>query len=390
MAGEWKAGAKKEVAERAQGNTYKLKTGENVFRILANKKGEQYKPYIIFSQHVAGPNNRFVRCGKKNDGTGDCWLCDKKIPALKEDAKRVLREKAESLAPKEQLLFQVAWIEGNVWKGPKPLYVNLGKRQAFGNRLLAFIATGSRAYDSLVKGYNLIVEKTGEGMKTRYQEIQADEQPSKVPSGIVSRMQFFKDLIDPYDEEKMKNVYFGREDDKAVAEPEPEAEVSEPEETEAGEEVTEESGEEAEGSEPESEPEEESESELAPKPKAGKPKPKAPPVEEEESEPEAETESEGEAETEYAEEPTEEESEPEGETEYVEEPEAEEASEEESESELAPKPKAGKPKPKAPPVEEEEEEQAPKPKPKKPVPGKKPLAKPVAGKKSRPVDPDDE
>lgn len=226
MAGEWKKDTKKDLARRAEGNAFKLKEQENVFRILANKRGDAYKPYVTYAQHIVGPKNRFVRCGLKANGTGECWLCQVKIPALQNSEKRNLRELAEKMMPRETVLVQVAYIEDGRWFGPKPMYLSLGKRKAFGNRLLAFIASGTKAYDSLTAGYNLVVEKTGQGLKTEYHDIQAEDVPTKVPQGIIAKMKTFGEMVESYDKVTQQNAYLGKDDEPKGPEEEREPEES--------------------------------------------------------------------------------------------------------------------------------------------------------------------
>ncbi|MDE2439048.1 MAG: hypothetical protein KGN01_06715, partial [Patescibacteria group bacterium] len=95
----WKKQAKQEMQERAMGRYYKVTPGAHTLRILPNKKGVDYPPFLIVRVHRnVGPNKAFIRCGKKaKSGEGSCWLCDKKIPQLEASSKKSLLQKAKEM-----------------------------------------------------------------------------------------------------------------------------------------------------------------------------------------------------------------------------------------------------------------------------------------------------
>ena len=296
----WKDAAKKEVQSRASANTFKFKEGENVIRLLPHKKGTKFPPYKIYSVHPnVGPRKRWLPCGKK-EGEGECWLCDKKIPALLEDGRSNLVKKAEEISATEQLVMQFAWLEGDEWMGPKPWFGKLGKGKAFANRLLSFVANPKIQFDDPEEGRNVLVEKLGTGLDTTYADLHSEDEASVVPEKILSKIKSFGEIIGVYSEDKQKATYAGREDEVVDLEDEPadedeepkpkskkkaEAEDEEPEPEDEDEEPKPKSKKKSKAEDEEPEPEDEDEE---PKPK-GKKKPKD---EDEESEPEPEDEDE--------------------------------------------------------------------------------------------------
>lgn len=254
----WKDEYKTYLKGKAEGNTFKLSDGENVIRILPNvhalKSGnyEKYEPAFVFKTHPAvGPNKRFAVCGRDRHGMGDCWLCDKKIPALLASKKQGLIAKANDMTARDQALFQIASIDDGVWKGPKPFYVTIGRKRAFGNRLLMHLTMSARPYDDPTKGRNLILSKTGQGLQTEYGDIQSEDAPSSVPQAILAKLKPFSELVKSYSQETQTALYEGREADDDVENAEPPVEEptgGEPE-VETEEVGAEESGEESGGEE---------------------------------------------------------------------------------------------------------------------------------------------
>lgn len=360
--GDWRDKAKERLKEKMKKGRFKLGEGETTLRILPNARGADKTPFFEYYTHSdVGPNKRFMRCGKKIDDSGDCWICDNLIPKLRKSGNKAKVRRAEALEKKAQFVVQIAVLDTDTSKytGPFLWAVSSGGAKSLAANVLRVLQSKKRDYVDPKKGYNLTIERTGTGKTdTRYGPLIPDEDSSKVPEKILAKLKTFSELVPGYSEEEQKAAYFGREEE-------------EPDEKEEDEGTEKDEGdEEEEETEEESEEEEESEDEEEEKPK-GKKKKKKPSEDEEEEKPEEEEEEEGssdeEEEEEEPEEDEEEEEKPKGkkkkkkpadeEEEEEEEPEEEEEEEgsgdEEEEEEEKPK---GKKKKKKPSEDEEEDE----------------------------------
>jgi len=373
MASSWKDKAKDRVREKSQGKTYKLTEGENTFRILPDPRGPEYAPYTEYLVHRdVGPDKKMARCGKEFDTKeGECWLCDEIIPALEKSKKRAKINIAKALAPKEQFVVQVIYLDqaSDKWRGPLLWFVSTGGARSLSTAVLALLSSTKKDYSDAKKGRNINLSRTGTDWKnTRYGTIEPDDDPSAVPKTIMASLKPIDNLIDAYDEEVQKAAYYGRdvdtedldedEDDKSKkkvkgkAKPEPEEDE---EEDESEEEIE----------------EEDEEEEEPPKKKKPGPKPKKKVAKDEEEDEESEDEEEEPEEDEDEDEEDEEEPlskkkpvkkkkkpEPEDEeSEDEEEEEPEEDEEEDEEEEEPPKKKKPGPKPKKKVAKDEDEEE---------------------------------
>jgi hypothetical protein len=315
---DWRNQGRERVKEKTAGNSIKLREGENCIRILPDKKdlmpdgklnpkGVQNSPIreIRIHQEV-GPDKGMCGCGKSIDGTGKCWLCDIKIPDLESKKKMQL---AVALEAREKFIVQATMYDADTEKfsTPKPWWVSAGagipgkaSPNSLAVRVYQKIVSSKKDYVDPIKGYNLNITRTGEGMKTRYTELEGDESPTKVPLDILKQVKDLDKIIPQYSEEDQKSLYFGRpkeeeeeekpkrrgRKDEEVEEDDSDEEDVEKEESESEDEsesdveddpdeVTEEEEEEKEESEEEETeveeeeeiPEEEEEEEETPKPK---------------------------------------------------------------------------------------------------------------------------
>lgn len=325
---DWRSQGKDRVKEKSEGNTLKLREGDNCVRVLPDKKdllpdgklnpkGIQHSPIREFRIHQdVGPDKGMCACGKNIDGEGECWLCDVKVPDLEKKNKTQLAVKLEA---REKFVVQATRFDPDTRKFsvPKPWWVSSGSgipgKSATGTlavRIYSKLVSSKKDYVDPVKGYNINIERTGEGMKTRYPSVEGDESPMKVPLDILKQVKDLDKLIPQYDEDEQKSLYFGRpkedededkkprrrgkpvedaedEDDddeseteeteseeESEAEAEEEAkETEEEEDEEAAEEEAEEEEEEAEEAEEAEEVNEEEEEEAEPEPE---PEPKKP------------------------------------------------------------------------------------------------------------------
>ena len=209
----WKEKARQRLKEWKQGDTFRLAEGENVFRILPNKRGLEYAPYIEFRVHRnVGPDQGFVRCGIDMDGNGDCWLC-KKLEELSKSKDPARRLQAKAAAAREQMLVQVAPYdpETGQFGKPKPWWIPTGGPRSLAVTILSLLASSKRSYYDPVKGYNITIERTGQGPRnTRYGTPIPDDEPTRVPKEILAQMKYLEDYVPPYDPEEQKAIFYGR------------------------------------------------------------------------------------------------------------------------------------------------------------------------------------
>ena len=204
-----KAYAKQRLKERTASKRFKLPEGETTFRVLPNKESEDEPEFSEYGMHSnVGPQNRYLRCGKKRSGKGDCWLCDK-IAVLEESKKSSHRAAAEKMVRVEKFATQIAYVSDEKWLGPTLWEMP----SSIANGLLGVMHR--KNVSDLKKGYNLTVERVGTTFKgTKYGSLLVDDEPSKVPSSIVEKMKTFEELVPKYNETQQKSAYYGHEQDE--------------------------------------------------------------------------------------------------------------------------------------------------------------------------------
>ncbi len=238
---DWREHAAERLKEKLSKGRFKLSEGENTIRILPRMKAKSEVPFYEYLVHRdVGPNKRFMRCGKNMHGEGECWLCDKKIPALENSESSAKNKMAAALQPKEQFVVQVAVYDTDNEKmiGPYLWTVPTGGGRSLSARLLRVLKNTKRDYVHPIKGYNLTIERTGTGkMDTTYGDPVADEEPSKVPDKILARAKGFGELIPAYSEEQQKAAYFGQDSQDVVEEEEPRSKKRDRDEEETADET---------------------------------------------------------------------------------------------------------------------------------------------------------
>jgi len=334
---------KQRLKERTASKRYTLKEGENTFRVLPNKRGEEHLDFFEYGMHSKiGPKLRYLRCGKKRNGKGECWQCDKNAE-LAESKKASHRAAAEATARIEKFATQISPIDDGTWLLPTLFEMPA----SLANALLGIMHR--KAVTDLKKGYNLSVDRVGTTFKgTKYGSLVVDDEPSKVPSKIVEAMKTFDELVPKYSEAQQKEAYYGeeREEDEDEEEtPKKKPAVEDDEEEEEEEETPKKKKKPVVDEEEEADEEDSEFEELADEEEEETPKKKKKRVVEEEEE-EEETEEE-------EEEPEDEEETPKKKKRKVEEEEEEEEEETEEEEEEEETPKKKK---KKPVVEDEEDE----------------------------------
>lgn len=117
---DWRKKAKERLKEKKDGDTFKLQEGVNCFRVLPNKKGTKYSPFLEIRMHRnVGAEKMSVRCGKDVEGKGKCWLCDSKIPAL-EGGSDAQKQRAATLNAVDQVITQVSRVDPDTGKFGAP------------------------------------------------------------------------------------------------------------------------------------------------------------------------------------------------------------------------------------------------------------------------------
>ncbi len=209
-----KARARKRAAELNSSIWFKLKEGDNTFRILPTPESKK-SPGLWLEYNVhrdVGPRKAVVRCGKDpQTNEGDCWLCDTMIPKLR---KKGAEARASALDSKPVFLVQVAKVvigDDEVPKFSGPFLFNPSKGVA-GQLLSSVFGSKKRTYEDPKKGYNITLSRTGTTKNdTRYGVLESDDEPSQVPSDLIKKLKAFSELkeVPGYDEAKQKAAYQG-------------------------------------------------------------------------------------------------------------------------------------------------------------------------------------
>jgi hypothetical protein len=254
---DWRSQGRDRVKEKSEGNTLKMLAGENCIRVLPDKKdflpdgrlgpkGVIHPPIREFRIHSnVGPDSAMTGCGKNIAGVGSCWLCDVKIPELEASGNAQKRVVAGKIGYQEKLLVQASRFDPNTQKfqPPKAWWMGSGGGGSLAVRIYSKLTSSKKDYVDPDKGYNLNITRTGEGLKTRYPEIEGDESPSKVPLSVRLQIKDLDSLIPAYDEEDQKSRYFGRPRKDEATDSEPESEATEETEQSSETEAVEEAGE---------------------------------------------------------------------------------------------------------------------------------------------------
>ena len=177
-----------------------------------------HPPYREYRLHRHwGPDDATVTCGKDIDGNGRCWGCDVIIPQLEKDARKA--DQLKKVGPQEQFVIQAAKYDTNTsrFKLPKLCYLSTGAgipgkpgTNTVALRVLTKIVNTRKDYIDPVKGFNINIERTGTGLKTKYPSIEGDETPTKVPLAVLQAVVSLDTLLPKYDEEDMKALWYGR------------------------------------------------------------------------------------------------------------------------------------------------------------------------------------
>jgi hypothetical protein len=226
---DWRKQGQESASNKKEGASLKLEEGVTCFRVMPDKadilpdgryhpKDGGHSPYREYRLHRHwGPDDATVTCGKDIDGKGRCWGCDVIIPQLEKDPRKA--EQLKKVGPQEQFVIQASKFDGNTskFKLPKIMYLSTGAgipgkpgTNTVALRVLTKIVGTRKDYIDPIKGFNLNVERTGQGLKTKYPSIEGDETPTKVPLAVIQAVVSLDTLLPKYDEEDMKSLWFGR------------------------------------------------------------------------------------------------------------------------------------------------------------------------------------
>lgn len=190
------------------GGRFKPPEGKSEIRILETPPDRERDSPALYMEYFVhrnvGPNKRFCMCGNKPGQTKHkrCWLCKKKKKY--ETSKQ--QELAVQVAVKDQDLDELV--------GPLVWQMGVGKSaDAMGYKIKGVISSDRRNYTDHKRGYNLHFKRTGLGLKTKWSDIDHDDEPSRVPKGILKQLKPFVDTgIPQYDEQWQKDCYYGRDE----------------------------------------------------------------------------------------------------------------------------------------------------------------------------------
>jgi hypothetical protein len=233
----WKDDARRRAKDKQEGDRYKLQTGDNKFRILPNKEDPKSRPYTEFLMHYGvGPDKMGIRCGKDIENQGSCWLCDGKISELGRSSDHSRQDMARALQAKEAFVLQVSPVNTETRKFEKPRGWWISSRKLTIS-MLQILSDAEYDFEDPVEGFNIKVNRVGEGLKTSYGTPIPDRKPSRVPTAILEASKPLEELTPPYSAKRQKAAFYGRdpseyEEDEPEVSAEPEAEVDEEEEYE--------------------------------------------------------------------------------------------------------------------------------------------------------------
>lgn len=204
--------AQRRLKERQAKKRFKLPEGETTFRVLPNARGMEEPEFFEYAMHSQiGPRKAYMRCGKKSNGKGTCFLCDNILPKLESSEKPGHQTAAKDMARKDVFAVQIAYQDNDQWLGP----VVWEMSNTIANSMLAIFGSKKRDVADPKRGYNLTISRTGTGMRdTKYGSIDRDEDSTEVDEDILAKLKPFSEIIRKYDEAAMKAAYYGHEQEE--------------------------------------------------------------------------------------------------------------------------------------------------------------------------------
>ena len=227
---DWRKEGQQRLKDKNSGTTLSIPEGEHSIRLMPNKKdilpggkmnpkGCENPPFLEFRLHEkVGPDEKSFRCGKDTNGRGKCWYCDVKLPEIEKSGKSSLRKMAANSIPRDKFVVIASLMDPKTEKlgKPKPWWISTGsglpgrQGQSLAFKVHKRIMSRNKDVVDPKKGYNLFLEKTGSGIKTRYPQLEVEENMSIVPSSILALVPDLEESVFQYDSEVQKAIYLGK------------------------------------------------------------------------------------------------------------------------------------------------------------------------------------
>lgn len=197
----------------AKVDTFKPKVGDNMIRIMPPTWDDHdHYGYQVFVHTYIGPDNSNYLCLRKMKGER-CAICEEHQRARAAGE----QEEAKALEPKEQFWCWSIDRDGDE-KDPTPQVYILSWTA---DRDIAALCYSNRTGKAILidhpdKGYDLIIKRTGQGLKTRYQyQIDRDPTPLHDDEGVQDRLlDWIQDnpipsVLNFYDNDYLEKVLVG-------------------------------------------------------------------------------------------------------------------------------------------------------------------------------------
>jgi len=189
---------------------FEFKDGENEVRICPPGPDDDGLPFVVRATHFrVGEANKRFNCPKAADKDADCFICDR-VKELRESGDEDDEEQAEELRAKKQWLYRIIDMS-NVRKGIQVMAVGIKTHLKIRSYL------HSKDYGDITdieEGFNLIIEKSGSGLKTTY-EVRARRNPEDVTE-IIEDLEApdLAKLTEPASNKAMKAAWEGTDEEE--------------------------------------------------------------------------------------------------------------------------------------------------------------------------------
>jgi len=224
----------KERAERTGGrfdspfkagfDTFRPKQGDNLIRFLPGTwEDHDHYGYTIWMHKFVGPDNSNYLCPRKMLGK-HCPIC----VAAKEAADAGEKEEAKSLSAAEMMVY---WVINRDDEAEQPLLFTMSW---IADRDVIALCVNKRSGKVLLidhpdEGFDLVIKRTGQGIKTRYL-YSIDREPSSISDDIDKQDEILEyimqnqlpDILNFYEGKYLEKVLSGSVDQKDEDEPEEE------------------------------------------------------------------------------------------------------------------------------------------------------------------------
>lgn len=218
--------------DASQGAKATLSVGSNVFRLLcaaeaveqmlAERKPykdllDKPRPYAEFRCHYnVGPKRQGVQnihaCGKDVDGQGECWICDVLIPQLLNSNVPAKRAQAQAMAAKVRMVVLISMVDRDTGRfgAPKPLFMDYGGGKSLYIRILSLLKETRCDYEDPDRGYNVSLERIGQGQGTTWMAPMPDPKPTRVPPQLLKAIKPLESYLYAYSKAEQEAAYNGR------------------------------------------------------------------------------------------------------------------------------------------------------------------------------------